>query len=100
MRYLLALLMCFLTAADMFGWTQSIAPGLSIKNALIYLILLGLAGRFVVRGGLRLELPQVHLWFAVLIGYAILTWLAAGIILQYKSYTLLASGIDLKANLL
>jgi O-antigen ligase len=99
-RYLLAILMFFLTAADIFGWTQSLAPGMSVKNALIYLILLGLAGRFVVRGGIRLELPQVHLWFGVLIAYAIFTWLAAGIIIQYKSYSILNTGIDLKANLI
>ncbi len=100
MRYLLALLIFFLTTLDVFGWTLSLAPGLSVKNALLYVILLTLSARFVARGGLRLELPQVHLWFGVLIAYATLTWLVAGILIQYKSYTLLSSGIDLKAQLL
>ena len=100
MRYLLALLIVFLTTVDVSGWTLSLAPGLSVKNAIIYLILLALAARFVVRGGMQMELPKIHLWFGVLIAYAVLTWLAAGLLLDYKSYTLLRSGIDLKANLL
>ncbi len=100
MRYLLALLIFFLTTADIFGWSASLAPGLSIKNAILYLIILALTTRFAVRGGMRLELPQVHLWFGVLIAYATLSWLAAGLLLRYKSYTLVQSGIDLKASLL
>jgi O-antigen ligase len=99
LRYLLALLILVLTTIDVFGWTLSFAPGLSVKNAVLYVILLTLSARFVVRGGFRLELPQVHLWFAVLIAYATLTWLIAGILIQYKSYKLLSSGIDLKAEL-
>jgi O-antigen ligase len=100
MRYLLALLIVVLTIIDVFGWTLSLAPGLSVKNAVFYLILLGLVARFVVRGGVRPELPRVFLWFGVLIAYATLTWLAAGLLIRYKFYTLVSSGIDLKANLL
>lgn len=100
MRYLLALLIFFLTTADVFGWTASLAPGVSVKNAILYLIMLALAARFAVRGGMRLELPRVHLWFGLLIAYATLSWLVAGLLLRYTSYTLVASGIDLKASLL
>jgi O-antigen ligase len=100
MRYLFALLIFFLTTIDVFGWTLSFAPGLSVKNAILYLIILALAARFVVRGGMRLELPKVLLWFGVLIAYATATWLVAGLLIRYKSYTLVSSGIDLKANLL
>ncbi len=100
MRYLLALLIFVLTVANVFDWTLSLAPGLSIKNAVMYLILLALAGRFAVRGGLRMELPQLHLWLGILIAYATLSWLVVGVVVQYTSYTLLSSGIDLKGNLL
>jgi O-antigen ligase len=100
MRYLLALLIFVLTTIDVFGWTLSLAPGLSVKNAILYLIMLALATRIVVRGGMRLELPQIHLWFGVLIAYATLTWLAVGLAIRYESYTLVSSGIDLKALLL
>ena len=80
MRYLLAVLIIFLTIADMFGWTASLAPGLSIKNAILYLIMLALATRFAVRGGARLEPLQLHLWFGALIAYATLSWLVTGLI--------------------
>jgi O-antigen ligase len=100
MRYLLALLIFFLATADVFGWAASLAPGLSAKNAILYLIILTLAARFVVSGGLRLQLPQIHLWLAVLIAYATLSWLVTGLLVRYQSYTLLSSGIDLKAFLL
>lgn len=100
MRYLLALLIFVLTLSDVFDWSLSLAPGLSVKNAVLYLMLLALGARFAVLGGMRMELPKAHLWFAVLIVYAVLTWLAAGLLIRYKSYTLVESGIDLKASLL
>ena len=100
MRYLLALLIALLTTIDVSGWPLSLAPGLSVKNAILYLILLSLAARFVVRGGLRMELPRIHLWFGVLIAYATLTWLAVGLVIKYKFYTLVYGGIDLKASLI
>jgi O-antigen ligase len=98
-RYLLALLISCLTAADVFGWSLSLAPGLSVKNGMIYLILLALAARFVVRGGMQMEVPRVHIWFGILIAYATLTWLAAGILIQYRGYNLQSSGFDLKIGL-
>ena len=100
MRFLLALLIFALTAIDIFGWTQSLGPGLSVKNAILYMILLGLAARFVARGGIRLELPQIHLWFGILIGFAMLSWLVTAILIRYRFYSLRTSAIDLKAFLL
>jgi O-antigen ligase len=100
LRYLLALLIVVMTTIDVSGWTLSLAPGLSAKNALIYVILLTLVAQFVARGGMRMELPKVHLWFGILIAYATLTWLVAGILMQYKGYTLLSGVMSLKANLL
>jgi O-antigen ligase len=99
MRYLLALFIFFLTTVDVFGWTLSLAPGLSIKNAILYVILLTLSARFVVRGGMRWDLPQLHLWFGVLIAYATLSWLVAGMVIQYTGYNFLSSGINLKVAL-
>jgi O-antigen ligase len=100
MRYLLALQIFVLTTIDVFDWTQSLAPGLSVKNAMFYVVLLALAARFVVRGGMRMELPKLHLWFGLLIVYATLTWLTAALVIKYKFYTLMDSGIGLKGSLL
>jgi O-antigen ligase len=99
MRYLLALLIVCITAADVFGWNLSLAPGLSVKNGMIYLLLLALTARFVVSGGMRLELPRIQIWFGILLAYATLTWLAAGILIQYKTFDLVDSGIELKTEL-
>jgi O-antigen ligase len=100
MRYLLALLIFTLTIIDIFGWTASLGPGLSVKNAIVYMILLGLAARFVQHGGIRLELPKIQVWFGILIACATLSWLATGIIVRYRFYTLLGSAIELKSFLL
>jgi O-antigen ligase len=100
LRYLLALLIFFFTTVDMFGWSLSLAPGLSVKNALLYLIMLSLASRYVVRGGFRLEVPKVYFWYGLLIAYATLTCLIASTIIQYQSYDLLLSVIALKGNLI
>jgi O-antigen ligase len=99
MRYLLALLIICITAADVFGWSLSLAPGLSVKNGLIYLSLLALSARFIWRGGVWMELPRFHFWFGILLAYATLTWLIAGILIQYKTFDLRSSGVDLKAML-
>jgi hypothetical protein len=100
MRYLLALLFILLMAGDVFGWNQSLAQGLSVKNGMIYVAAIMLAARAVVRGGLKLELPAIHICFAVLVGYAVLTWLTVGFVLHYKDYKLALTGMDLKAQLL
>ena len=100
MRYLLALLFFSVTACDVLGWTQSIAPGMSVKNAFIYIAALSLAARFVIRGGFKLDVPSIQLWLGVLVTYAILTWLVVGVVLHYQSYKLVTSGIDLKSELL
>jgi O-antigen ligase len=100
MRYLLALLIFALTIIDIFGWSASLGPGLSVKNAILYMILLGLAARFVQQGGIRLELPQVHAWFGILIACATLSWLFIAIIIRYRFYTVVGSGIELKNFLL
>jgi O-antigen ligase len=96
MRYLLALLILFLTAADVFGWDASLAPGLSIKNAIFYLSFLGLATRFVMRGGISIELPRLHFWYGILLTYATLSFLVAAVLIQYKTYSLMGSGVALK----
>jgi hypothetical protein len=99
MRYVLALLFILLMAGDVFGWNQSLAPGMSVKNAIIYVAALMLATRTVFGRGLKLEIPVIHLWMGVLIAYAILTWLIAGFVIHYESYKLVATGIDLKSQL-
>jgi hypothetical protein len=100
MRYVLALLFILLMAGDVFGWSQSLAPGMSVKNAMIYLSGLMLAARLAFSGGVKLEIPRILVWMGVLVGYAVLTWLTVGFVIHYKGYKLVLTGIDLKAQLI
>ena len=100
MRYLLAGLLLFLTAAEVFSWDVSMGPGLSIKNAVLYLIAMFLLFRIAVTRGEGLDAGPVHVFFVILISYAMVTWLTAGLIIEYPGYDLIASAIRLKSELI
>jgi O-antigen ligase len=99
-RYLLAGLLLFLTAAEVFSWDVSMGPGLSVKNAVLYLIAIFLMFRIAVSRGERLDAGPVHVFFVILISYAMVTWLSAGLIIEYPGYDLIASAIRLKSELI
>jgi O-antigen ligase len=99
-RYLLAGLLLFLTAAEVFSWDVSMGPGLSVKNAVLYLIAMFLMFRIAVTRGQRLDASAVHVFFVILIAYAMVTWLTAGLIIEYPGYELIASAIRLKSELI
>jgi O-antigen ligase len=99
-RYLLAGLLLFLTAAEVFSWDVSMGPGLSVKNAVLYLIAMFLVFRIAVSRGERLDAGPVHVFFVILISYAVVTWLTAGLIIEYPGYDLIASAIHLKSELI
>jgi O-antigen ligase len=98
-RYILAAFLFFLMAAEVFSWDVSMGPGLSIKNAILYLIALVLMFRIAVERW-RLQAGPIHLCFAILIAYALVTWLVAGLIIEYPGYDLIDSGIRLKSELI
>lgn len=100
MRWLIALLIMVLAVGDVLGLDMSLAPGLSVKNAFVYVVAVALLFRIVLEGESRLDLAIVHAWFVVLIGYAILTWLLAALVIEYRRYDLVDSAILLKAELL
>lgn len=100
MGYLLLLVVAAFATTDILSVGLSLAPGLSAKNAILYLVGLCLVFRAVTLGGYKLQLPTIHTWFAVLIGYAILTWLIAGLIIGYQNYEMIPAGIMLKTDLI
>jgi|SRR5579883_3392192 len=99
MRWLLLLLIGVLAATDTFSLDLSLAPGLSVKNAVLYLVIMALFFRSVLSGDMKLELPRIHALFAVWIGYAVVTLLVAGLVIQYPGYHLYPSTIALKSFL-
>ncbi len=100
MRWLFALLIAVLVSSDIAGRTIGLGPGLSIKNALLYTIALGLFFRLTLQGRLRIRLPAIQTGFAIWITYALLTWIAAAVIIHYRGYDAIRSAITLKSYLI
>src|ERR1700692_4451855 len=99
MRFLLSALILLLVFSHIFAWDLSLAPGLSAKNAVLYMAASLIAFRLVVSRNFQMEMREFVVFYFALIAYAIATWLVAGLFIEYKSYSLLRSGISLKSNL-
>lgn len=97
MRLLFILVIGALVVADTFSVGMSAGAGLSVKNALIYPIALGLMFRMALTGGFRMRLPVLNAAWVVWITYAILTWIAIVTVIQYPGYEVRATGISLKS---
>jgi hypothetical protein len=100
MRYLMLLPLIVYAVGDTFSLPMNLGPGLSLRNAVVYLVGLLIALRLVTRGGFKLELPAIHASFAVLISYAVITFLAAAFLIQYDAYDIVASAIALKISMI
>jgi len=99
MRFLLSAVIVFVAISDIFDWQLSLAPGLSAKNALLYTLAAALAFKLTVGGAFRFELRGLHVAFAVLVVYSILSMLAAAFVVDYPRYKIVASAINLKSRL-
>jgi hypothetical protein len=100
MRWLFVLLIGILVVSDILAIDFSLGPGLSIKNALLYLIAFGLFFRFVLGGKRSAGLPLLHALFAVWVVYGLLSWIIAGYFIEYPSYDAMESAIRLKAGVI
>lgn len=100
MRLLYVLLISTLAVSDIFSAGMSLGPGLSVKNALLYPIALGLMFRMALTGRFRMRLPIVNVAFIIWITYALLTWVACVTMLHYPGYDAKGSGIELKSELI
>jgi len=100
MRLLYVLLIATLALSDIFSAGMSLAPGLSVKNALLYPIALGLMFRMALTGRFRMRLPIVNVAFILWITYALLTWVACVTMIHYPGYDARGAGIELKSELI
>ncbi|HET9446673.1 MAG TPA: hypothetical protein VFO35_10465, partial [Steroidobacteraceae bacterium] len=89
----------FLTASAVFGFDPGPLPGVKIKNGLLYLIVLGLMLRMTLDRNFRVQLPGVPILFCVLIAYALLTYVAIVLAIDYPRYQALQAGFILKNSL-
>lgn len=96
MRYLLATLTLFLTLSSVFNWDPGPAPGVKIKNFLLYMLVMGLVFSYANGHKFKIQLPSMNVAFIVLVGYSILTYLAIVLFIDYPRYDMLTSAFDLK----
>ena len=99
-QFLLVSLFAILLADIMFGLGLSLAPGLSLKNAMLYLLFTALVLEFLLgsRDPLRETWPLHGAW-AMLVFYAIFTWLAIVLLGFHREYDAVSSFIALKSQL-
>ncbi|MET0532792.1 MAG: O-antigen ligase family protein [Steroidobacter sp.] len=96
MRFLLAALTFFLTLSSVFNWDPGPAPGVKIKNFILYMLVMGLVFSYASGRRFKIQLPSMNVAFIVLIGYSILTYLAIILFIDYPRYDALTSAFDLK----
>lgn len=99
MKYLLAGFFLLMYAGDRLGLAISLAPGLSIKNLLLYLVIAGLAINTAVTRNRKVELTGVLVVFSLLIGYALVTWAALTFVVKDPDYLAKGAFIAWKSNL-
>jgi hypothetical protein len=99
--WIMAALLLVLVGADMFALDLSLAPGLSVKNAGIYLLLAMLALRMALTGRAQLETRSgLIMPFAILIGYALLTTLVNFLVIHPPDFHARDAAIALKSTLI
>lgn len=96
MRFLLVALIGFLTLSSVFDWDPGPAPGVKIKNAVLYLLATGLLFRMAADRKFVLQLPAMTMSFSVLIAWSILSYLAVVMVVSYPHYEVLKNAFDLK----
>lgn len=99
MRLLLLLLFFILLTAETLGLDLSLAPGLSVKNAMLYLILLGIMIDTALHRNRVPEALSVVVPYALCIAYALFTWLVILLVIDYPGYSPLRSLIAWKGGL-
>jgi O-antigen ligase len=99
MRFMLIALIGFLMLAVALGIDPGPLPGLNLKNAMLYLMMLVLLLRVTLDRRYRVQMPSIPLVFMVLIGYAALTYAVVVLVIHYPRYDWLRMGILLKNSL-
>jgi hypothetical protein len=99
MPTILAIAALFLLATDALNYELTLVPGLSVKNIVIYMVGTLIALRMVVARQSIMAAGQMQGAFLVLILYAVITWLVAGLVIEYPRYDMYTSAIRLKNGL-
>lgn len=98
MRYLLTTFFFLIYAGDNLGLAVSVAPGMSIKNLLLYLVFTGIAINAAVTRNRKVEMLGLFVMFGSLILYAVLTWVTLTFVLHDPEYQAKQAFITLKSG--
>jgi O-antigen ligase len=98
MPYLLIVPILIYAVGDTLNAPLSLGPGLSLKNGTMYFLALILALRMAIRGGYKVELPTIQVCFVLLVAYAFISILVAGLLIRYDAYKIMDSAIVLKST--
>jgi O-antigen ligase len=98
MRALLSAVIALFVVQDVFDLSLSLGPGLSAKNALLYLLAGTLAFKISMERSFTFEVRGLHACFFVLIAYAVISLVVAKFVVDYAHYNFIANGIRLKAT--
>src|SRR3569833_1774171 len=100
MRWMFVFLVTLLITSDFLGHNPGLGKGLRVKNANQNLISMGLMFRMALSGNFKLRRPGYHMAWGMWIGYAILTFFTAWLVIHYRIYSALQSAIALKSDLI
>ena len=100
MRWMFVMLVALLIISDFSGHNPGLGPGLSVKNAFLYLMAMAILFRMALTGNFKLRLPGLHMAWAMWVGYAVLTFFAAWLVIHYRSYDPLQSAMALKSDVI
>ena len=93
---LLFLLLYVLFAATTLGIDLNIAPGLSVKNVLLYFITIVYVIDAAVQRNISFDLPSVIVPFGLFIGYCTLSWYIASFLIKPTYYQTIPAALSLK----
>jgi hypothetical protein len=96
----LGLTALFLLATEVLQWDLTITAGLSAKNAVMYIMMSFLALRMIVARTNVFVAQSMHAAWLLMIGYAIVSWLIASMVIKYPRYDLFDNLIQLKSSLI
>lgn len=86
-----------LTLSTAFNLDFGLGPGLSVKNAILYLLVVDMVVKFAANRRFKLELPGLHAVFAGLILYAIASYTLVVLVVEYPRYNALQEALALKS---
>jgi O-antigen ligase len=96
MAVMLSIFMGYLITVQALALDVGLGPGLSLKNAILYVFLLFIMMRYAVQRDFRLELGGIFGSFALLLGYAIVSTVVVVVFLQYPGYKIFTAMTQFK----